>query len=386
MKLTPTLVSLSLLTAGLLGGCGSMQTDDWLPDNRVDYRKEKAADQNLEVPPDLTKRSIKDRSMVPELGGVSVSYTELDADARGATTAASTRGEVLPTIAGVELMREGQDRWLVIQADADTVWNRVLDFWQGSGVLLAEQDPMAGVMRTSWLENRADIGQDFITDTIRSVFDGLYDAGTRDQYRVRLERVGPKTTELYLTHFGAQEEIVTGSTGETDQAVWNFRPRDPQLEAEMLRRLMVHLGIEARRAEAKLAAGEREREARSQLIAGEGGSALSINEGFARAWRLTGLALDRVGFAVQDRNRDAGVYYVRYADPGTGQQEEEGWLSSLAFWRSDDAPVSSEEVYQVRVEGRDAGVSLVTVHDEQGQRLNNEVAKRILTLMQGQLR
>jgi outer membrane protein assembly factor BamC len=245
---------------------------------------------------------------------------------------------------------------------------------------------MLGVMRTSWLENRADIGQDFITDAIRSVFDGLYEASTRDQYRVRLERTGPATTELYLTHFGAEQEILTGATGDTDQAVWNFRPRDPQLEAEMLRRLMVHLGVEASRAEAKLAAGERQREARSQLISGSDGTSLSINEGFARGWRLAGLALDRVGFAVQDRNRDAGIYYVSYVDPEAGQGKDEGWLSKLAFWSSDDAEVPPDQVFQVHVKAGGERGSLVTVHDEQGQRLNTPLAKRILTLMHEQLR
>jgi outer membrane protein assembly factor BamC len=386
MKLNPTAILLPLLAAGLLSGCSSLKEDNWLPDNSVDYRREKAAEKNLEVPPDLTSRSIKNRAMVPELGGVSVTYSELQQDNRQQGLGKGSNAAVLPTISGVKMMRDGQNRWLVINGSADTVWNRVLDFWQQQGVLLVEQDPMAGVMRTAWLENRADIKNDVVTDALRSLVDGLYDAGTRDQYRVRLERAGPSTTELYLTHFGAEEEIVTDSGGESQQTVWNHRPRDPQLEAEMLRRIMVYLGVAKQRAAAKLAAGEQVRNARSQLITNNQGSSLSIDEGFDRAWRLAGLALDRVGFTVQDRNREAGVYYVSYADPDAGQQEQKSWMSKLAFWRSDEETPPPEVVYQVLVKPGDGQQTLVTIHDDKGQPLNTPVAKRILTLMHEQLR
>jgi len=386
MKLSPNPLLVSLLAAGLVSGCSSFHTDSWLPDQSIDYRKEKDAGKSLEVPPDLTSRSIKDRSMVPDAGGVSVTYKELQQGAGLPGGSDASRADVLPTIGDIQVKRDGQDRWLVIDGDADTVWNSVLDFWQQNGILLMEQDPMVGVMRTTWLENRADIGNDFVTNAIRSVFEGLYDAGTRDQYRVRLERTGPHTTELYLTHFGAEEEILTDTAGEGDQSVWQHRPRDPQLEAEMLRRIMVHLGVQANRAEAKVAAGEQARGARSQIVNTAGGSSLAINEGSARAWRLAGLALDRVGFTVQDRNRDAGVYYVRYADPDADQPESKGFLSKLAFWRDKETVAPAEVVYQVQLKAAGDQQTLVTVHDDKGQRLNSDVAKRILTLMHEQLR
>lgn len=384
MKPTSSAILLPLLLSGLLAGCSSFSVDKILPDNSVDYRKEKAADKQLEVPPDLTARSIKDRATVPDAGGVSVSYTELESDATARRANASGNADVVPEVAGVDLARDGQERWLVIHSDADTVWNRTLEFWQQSGVLLVEQDPMVGVMRTSWLENRADIKRDFITNAVRSVFDGLYDAGTRDQYRIRLERTGPDTTELYLTHFGLEEDIVTNAAGESDQSVWNRRPRDPQLEAEMLRRLMVFMGVSENKAKARLAAGVTQSQARSQLAINGQGSALLINDGFARAWRLAGLALDRVGFVVQDRNRDAGIYYVRYADPEAGT-EKKGWLSKLAFWKDDEKPLV-ETLYQVQVKASGDEQTRVTVHDDKGQPLDTKVAKRILTLMHEQLR
>lgn len=384
MKLTSTRYLLPMLAIGLLSGCSSFSIDNVLPDNSVDYRKEKGAGKNLEVPPDLTSRSIKERLMVPDVGGVSVSYSEMQSDAR--LRGAGGNGNVLPEIRGIQMMRDGEDRWLVIDGDADSVWNRTLDFWQESGVLLEEQDPVVGVMRTSWLENRGSIGRDFITNTLRSVFDGLYDAGTRDQYRVRLERVGEGKTELYLTHFGVEEDIVTDRGGNAEQSVWNHRPRDPQLEAEMLRRLMVYLGLEESRAQAQLAAGQQQRGTRSQISTSDRSSELIINQDFPRAWRLAGLALDRIGFAVQDRNRDAGIYYVRYTDPEAAQPEDKGWLSKLAFWRDEETPQDLTQLYQVHLKASGDAGTRVTVHDDKGQRLNTKVARRILTLMHEQLR
>jgi outer membrane protein assembly factor BamC len=292
---------------------------------------------------------------------------------------------VLPEIGGIDLQRDGDTRWLVIDAPVETVWPQVIDFWQDNGVLLVEQDPTIGTMRTSWLENRANIGSDIISNTIRSVFDGLYEAGTRDQFLVRLERGATSgQTELYLTHFGMEERIVTNASGGNEQSIWEPRPRDPGLEAIMLRRLMVHLGLAEQAAQTKLAADQTERRKRSQLVRGADAVSLRVDEGFSRAWRLTGLALDRVGFAVEDRDRTAGIYYVRYRDPAASEKKDESWLSKLAFWSSDEK-IDKDNQYQVKVDSAEGG-SLVTIHDESGQRDNSPTAERILTLLHEQIR
>ena len=108
-----------------------------------------------------------------------------------------------------------------------------------------------------------------------------------------------------------------------------------------------------------------------------------VNDSFSRSWRLTGLALDRVGFAVEDRDRTEGVYFVRYNDPAA-EANEEGWLSKLAFWSSNDE-VDKENRFQVRLEPSQSFTE-VSVHDEEGVRLNTPTASRILTLLHEQLR
>ena len=93
--------------------------------------------------------------------------------------------------------------------------------------------------------------------------------------------------------------------------------------------------------------------ARAAIQKGIGGfETLEVFEPFDRAWRRVGLALDRVGFTVEDRDRQKGLYFVRYADPDAlemaKKDAEDGFLSKLAFWKSDD-PRSKAEQYRVQV-------------------------------------
>jgi outer membrane protein assembly factor BamC len=210
--------------------------------------------------------------------------------------------------------------------------------------------------------------------------DFAYSAATRDQYRVRLERGDdPLTTEIYLTHRGV-EEVIKGGV-EDSSTIWEPRPSDPELEAEMLKRMMVFLGVEEQKAEAMLAR-KTEQKPRAQLVSVKEGSMLMLEEDFSRAWRRTGVALDRVGFAVEDRNRSEGIYYVRYNDP-LADQDKDGVLSKLAFWSSSDDDDATQ--YQIEVQAQGAATHII-VNDAQGQRDTSSTAKRILSLLEEELR
>ena len=385
-KLLRTLIP--LITAIGLAACSSAYVEGVIPDKSVEYKREKQAERNLEMPPDLTSDRINDRMSVPDsFGGASTTYSEYLTDRKLRGVDDGTRrvasGNVLPQIRDIEVRREGDARWLSIDAPVDDVWQRVIDYWQENGILMVEQDPTVGVMRTSWIENRANISRDFLTDTIRRALDGLYETGLRDQFRIRLERVDAGRTELYLTHYGMEEQVIADAKGDTANTVWVPRERDPELEVEMLRRLMVYLGAADERARARLAAGDTQRASRSQLLNTRDGTQLLIDDSFSRSWRLVGLALDRVGFAVEDRDRSLGVYYVRYNDPAK-QDADKGWLSKLAFWSGED-DIDKISRYQVKVGSRE-DQTLVIVTDEQGQRDNSPTAIRILTLLQEQIR
>jgi outer membrane protein assembly factor BamC len=355
----------------MLTACGVM--DKVAPGrDKVDYKKSKAID-NLEVPPELSSSTINE---APEsLGSAGTSYSEF-----GATQPSRDATGVLPAHAGVGVERDGDQQWLVVQGSPEQVWPRVREFWLQEGFLIRMEDPRVGILETEWAENRADIPDGLIRKTIGKALDAVYSAATRDKYRVRLERgLEPGMTEIYLTHRGVEEVITGGAVDSTP--VWKPRESDPELEAEMLKRMMVFLGVEEQRAQTLLARSEK-KQVRAELVSDSSGSMLVIKEDYSRAWRRTGVALDRIGFTVEDRDRSTGTYYVRYNDP-LGEQEEKGILSKLAFWSSDDEESAAEYRIELQASGPTTNV---IVNNSQGVRDTTTTAKRILTLLEEQLR
>ncbi|TVO74838.1 outer membrane protein assembly factor BamC [Sedimenticola selenatireducens] len=374
----------SLLIASLVAGCGALPSvEDVLPDRKVEYKKAKDAGTNLEIPPDLTKSTINDQLVIPGSSRAEATTLSGQLERERIQGRVATRTGVLPKIEKIEVMRDGNQRWLRIQGSPDDVWYKTVAFWQENGILLSQQDPTVGVMVTDWLENRADIKNDFITDKIRSVFEGAYSAATRDQYRLRIE---PATTdgitELYLTHRGMEEKYILDGGGDPERTVWNPRPTDHGLEAEMLRRIMNYMGVADQQSRSSLARTGAV-QARSRLVRNSSEVLLLMDEELNRAWRLTGVALDRVGFAVEDRDITKRVYYVRYNDP-LKETEEPGLLSKLAFWRDNDQNIDKESQYQVGLEADGRGTR-VEVRNKEGVQENSETALRILTLLHEQL-
>ncbi len=369
---THSRILLSLLAGSLLlSACGSL--DKVAPGRqKVDYKKSKATE-SLEVPPDLSSQTINDAPSA--LDSASPALSSLN---EGLPTGVSM---VLPDQSNMKFERDGDQQWLVVQGKPSQVWPKVREFWLEEGFLIKMEDPRVGIIETGWSENRADIPKGPIRNVLGKVMDFAYSAATRDQYRVRLERgAEPLTTEIYLTHRGV-EEVIKGSV-EDSSTVWEPRPSDPELEAEMLKRMMVYLGVEERKAESMLMRKAVEQKPRARMVSVKEGSMLIIDEDFSRAWRRTGVALDRVGFAVEDRNRMEGIYYVRYNDPLAGQ-DKDGVLSKLAFWSSDDDDETMQ--YQIEVQAQGAATHIV-VNNAQGRRDTSATAKRILSLLEEELR
>lgn len=387
MKNIKKLMVLIIGSLPVLQGCSSFNVDDYLPDKKVEYKKADTSGRDLEMPPDLTNVRAGSELYVPGTTGASgtATYSDfLNSKKISSQSSNIANSNVMPTVENVGLKREGDQRWLVIESTPQLVWPNVVSFWQENGILLIEQDPTVGIMKTGWLENRADIASDFITNSIRRVFDGIYSAATRDQYRVRLEEgEKPGTTEVYLTHFGMEEQFAASSgSNDTDRTVWIPRGTDVSLEAEMLRRLMIHLGVKEGRAESLVAKKAEQRKQRSNLVKNANETKLIVKEGFARSWRLAGLALDRVGFAVEDRDRSSGIYYVRYNDPMADVETDESWLSKLKFW--DGGDVEEDARYQIFVQSG-ATTTEIIVMDPEGNKLLTDTAARILTLIHEQI-
>ncbi|HEY0844335.1 MAG TPA: outer membrane protein assembly factor BamC [Noviherbaspirillum sp.] len=367
----------ALSLAGL-AGCSSIGT--MLEPDKVEY-KSAGKIPSLEIPPDLTQLQRENRYSIPEAnrGTATASGYNLQQGVRPATTAAIA----VNAAPDMRIERAGNQRWLVVKQPPEALWPQIKDFWQDSGFLISYETPQAGVMETDWAENRAKIPQDFIRNTLGKALDSLYSTGERDKFRTRLERTADGATEVYISHRGMQEVLVGQ---QKDTTMWTPRASDPELEAEFLSRLMTRLGVETTRAKATVA-NVGIQAPRAKLVKGSNGGYVEVDEGFDRAWRRVGLALDRVGFTVEDRDRTQGLYFVRYVDPESDQAKasEKGFFSKLFSFGSGDDKSKSAMRYRVAVKGVGA-VSQVTVMNGEGQAESSQTAERILSLLNEQLR
>lgn len=348
----------------------------------IDYKSEAKQKQlpPLEIPPDLRAPTREDRFSVPAAGG---STTLSDYNASRPGTARTSTAEVLPKVQNVRLERAGSQRWLVVQGSPEALWPLIKDFWQESGFLVNIDQPDTGVMETDWAENRAKLPQDFVRNTLGRVLDQVFSTGERDKFRTRLERTGQSdSTEIYISHRGLLEVVANQQSGAT---LWQARPSDPELEAEFLTRLMTYLGVDNSRARSLVATDIKNVDKARLLKLADGGSAVEVLEPFDRAWRRVGLALDRVGFTVEDRDRSKGYYFVRYVDPeaDAANRKNTGLLSNLAFWRP-SAPARQE---QYRIMVKDAKESSqVQVLNKDGGAEVSDTARRIISLLHEQLK
>ena len=377
MKFAVLRVSLCV-AAIVLAGCSSIG----LETKKIDYKSASAVKvPTLEIPPDLTSPTRDDRYAVPDSAGKGSATFSQYAGERGAKAQAQ-QSAVLPKVDKTRVERSGSQRWLVVGETPDKLWDQVKDFWQETGFVIKIDMPDVGVMETDWAENRAKIGDDGLRKLLGGVLDSLYSTSERDKFRTRFEKgVEPGTVDIFISHRGMYETY----TDRSDNTMWQPREPDPELEAEMLRRLMVRLGSDQKRAESEISAAKQKPVDRAKLSrSADGAGTLEVQESFDRAWRRVGLALDRVGFTVEDRDRSKGLYFVRYVDPETdGQKKSDGFLSKLAFWKG-SAP-NPQIKYRIYLKNNGA-VTTVQVLSSEGGVDQSETSKKILTLLYEQLK
>ncbi len=353
----------TLVVAGL-AACTVLESD------KLDYKSAGKAP-TLEVPPDLSQLSRENRYAVPGGAVTANAYQASIANAPGIATAVGTIGDV-------RMERAGTQRWIVIGRPADQLWEPVRDFWQENGFLLTMDQRNLGIMETDWAENRAKLPQDIIRGTLGKLIESVYSTGELDRFRTRMERT-PNGTEIYVSHRGMVEVY---TTQRKDQTTWQPRPADPELEAEFLRRLMVKLGVSQEQSKALTAAGSA---APPSARVGnlDGQPVVQISDGFERAWRRVGLALDRTGFTVEDRDRSAGTYFVRYVPPNPDKKEP-GFLGKLfSFGRSG----SAEKPLKFRIVVKSQGeASTVAVLNEAGVAETSANAQRIVQVIADDLK
>lgn len=365
LRIFKTVSCLLFFTA--LGGCSGVEEYD----TRIQY-KNSTTTSPLELPPDLmATTAIEEQLVIPE----TATYSDYQTEQTHTVTKTPSTSGVLPQIDNVQLQQNGKIKWLVIQSAPDVVWSQVKEFLFAQGLDLGLENPQIGILETKWAENRADIPQDGLRRLFGGTLDFLYSAPTRDKYRIRLERGQlANTTEVYLTHSGVRE------VSRGDNFAWEDRESDPELEAEMLKRLMVYLGV-APATVATTIEPVKSNELimeKVQLLRGDDGQmSLLIDESSDQVWRYIGLALDRIGLSVEDRDREKGIYFVRYLDL------EKGKSGVFDSWFGDGNNNPDRE-YQIHLNQEQANTRVVML-DKEGKVDSSKSANEIIRLLHEQL-
>lgn len=412
-----------MLAALALAGCDSIP----FIDNTSDY-KGASRGKPLEVPPDLTSMSTDDTYTVP--GGTT--YSSYNQDQPKPEEAE----KILPDSESVKYERAGSQRWLVVKAPPEKIWPVVREFWTDLGFAVRVESPQTGVMETEWVDP-AQLTKDEkgnYLDKFQGWLDKMNALNNRQKFRTRLDRGSEDdTTEIYMSHRSISDVEEDGKTkiytpvGRVDASQTIYKENfevDPKaraiaedLDAELLRRLMVKLGIAEKQSRTIIANPVQEKRATINKSA-DGAVSLALNDQFDRAWRRVGLALDRIGFLVEDRNRSQGLFYVRYSDIETDTApggEDKGLLDKLKFWGDDEKkpqakPEPEPETrkadkgmvdklkfwestkegagalqYRIKLDRAGDGTE-VTVVDKDGNRDRTATANRILNMLYEQLK
>jgi outer membrane protein assembly factor BamC len=366
-----------------LAGCSSVE--NFLAGDKVDYKSSSTTrPAGLEVPPDLTQLSKETRYQQPN-GAISASTFQAQTAAAAAASAPPAVQVIAPQSVGdFKIQRLGNERWLSTTLPPEKVYPQVRTFWKDNGFNLVQDRPEAGVIETDWAENRAKLPNDIIRNTIGKLIDSAYSTGELDKFTTRVERTATGS-DIFITHRGMAEVYVGDRK---DATVWQPRPVDPQLEATFLSRLMVKLGATEEVAKATVASASASAAAggppRARLVVGSPSPTLQLDDGFDRAWRRVGVALDRTGFTVEDRDRAQGLYFVRYVDPAYAGREEPNFFQRMFSFgkKKDDTGLAKYRV-KVTSEGQS---STVAVLDSQGRPETTENGKRIASLLLEDLR
>ena len=335
--------------------------------------KEPRDSQSLEVPPELSQPQTSDAMTIPVVtpqqtkSGSSQGYQQVVVNTA-----------LLPDTTGARIKQEGGIRWLEVESSPEIIWQESQGFFRNIGFEISNEDPKLGIFDTGWLSNRAYREVGFW----RSLFGEVAVTGLKDRYRVRLERTdNPNVTRMYLSHQGLIEDVYEEVQRDNISRFWRWRPNDPELEAETLKRFLVFRGMDEEQAEQVTKPKAPVERARLENVSN--GQIVVVNDNFAHTWRHAGVAIDRLGLTVTDRNRSEGLYYIEMSDAFIEQHKEEPGLMKKWFGNDDEKKSTTTFVIKVTQQQDETWVSL---HDQKGQLDNSDLAKKLNELLYKQLR
>lgn len=290
-------LALLVFSAITLVACGGPSADLEYLDSRVMP--------NLELPPDLTLIKADDSFELPAVFTTS-----------GANTSSGL--PVLASVDSIKLQGYGDFYWLSIDEPADNLYQYVKDFWASEGFTLAMDEPAIGIMKTNWIFNEEG-GEDPDKSFFAKLFSGDETSQIQDQFRTRIASdAGKAISQVYISHRGTQKslrifsqtdkyrQIQFADGGTRDE--WKFRVSDPELEVEMLSRLMLYLGLRQLEVDQQLAKMKLfSPRASIHTDFAEDETYILVKDEFTRAWYRTLHQLERLNFEIISADFGSGL-------------------------------------------------------------------------------
>lgn len=362
-----------LSLGSILLGCGTVA------ERRMEYKKAETLDA-LEVPPDLLTIDTSDSlalATAPLAGTATLSEYSRGKDGRdvsktvadGVAMPESSVGEI--DADNVKLMRDGAQRWLQVQMNGDELWAKTKVFLASNGLPVKREDQRIGLIETEWAENRGKVPLSSLWDKAFAV---LYSSSTQDQFIVRVEPGNaPNVSNVFIAHRGMQQVEQNESTA------WLPRPSEPWLEAELMARLALTLGVSESQSQRIAADGASVQQVATVKRGEKDGVWLELDLDFARAWARMASAIARTTIVIEDFDRQKGLFYVAGVLPLEADPNAGWWARTFRGYVEEDP-----KEFRIKLENVDAPTR-ATVLTKDGTPDYSKRAELLLEQLKAQL-
>jgi len=360
--------TLLLVALTLLAACGGGLDKRYL---------DVSINQPLELPPDLSEFETDSSFDLPD-------------SIAGDGQSEAGKVPVLAKVDSVKLESSSDLYWLSIDGTVEDLYQVVKNFWAFEGYGLVTDEPIIGIMETEWIYTQE--GGDHEDDSWwASLFDSEDLSATQDQFRTRLERdASGQGSRIYIAHRGTEyvHEFQVGETdtegeGDTDNE-WRHRQSDPELEVEMLSRLMIYLGLQQAAVDGQVEqVGLYSPRASMQVDAEEKSPYLILKDPYHIAWNRVYHVIEQMNLEINHTEFQSGLSeegVISVKSKVVAIKEDSGFFS---FGSSEEKSVRdfvlvlSEETHEV---------TRVIVEDGKGQFDTTPEGAEFLTLLYEQLK
>jgi outer membrane protein assembly factor BamC len=280
-----------LISAALLSACSSSSSDAYLS---------ASLGEPLELPPDLSQQDSRSSFNLPQAFA-------------GDDSAKRDEVPVLALVDSIQLKSSSDLYWLEVDATAADLYQLTKNFWATEGYALVVDEPVIGLMQTEWIYTEEG-GERDAGSWWANLFASEDLSARQDQFRTRIERDDSnQRSRVYIVHSGTEyiHEIQIGdqnTPGASSPNEWQYRRSEPELEVEMLSRLMIYLGLQQQAVDDQVTQAKLFKPRASlQLDAEEKSPFILIKDPYQIAWNRVYNLLQRMNLEIKVKEFKSGL-------------------------------------------------------------------------------